>query len=157
MTPLSYGPRTGTRKLAPIALALALALVAALLPSVAAGERVDSHIILDAVGVIDRAGNVEYFFGGALTAQGLKFKCMRDRKVDLFRDEPNGPDRRIGSDRTDFLGGFIAARVRNLDDVPGAYYAEVKGKVIRKADGNGELRCLPDRSRPITVQLPTFG
>lgn len=153
MTAGSDRRRTVIKKLIPIAVAL----VAALLPAVAAGERVNSHIVLDAVGVIDRAGNVEYFFGGALTAQGLKFECMEDRKVDVFRDEPDGPDRRIGSGRTDFLGGFIAARIRNLDRVPGSYYAEAKDKVIRKAHGNGKLRCLHDRSRPITVQLPTFG
>jgi hypothetical protein len=135
--------------------AFALALIALTPPAAADAKRVKSKVVLNPFGFIEPSGAVTYLFGGAVVAKGLEFKCMKHRRVRVFRDEPTGDDTLIGSDRSDFLGGFVAAVVTDLDQVPGDYYATMTQKKVRTP--NGKLRCSGDRTQTVTVHSPDVG
>ncbi len=107
-------------------------------------------------GIIEPSGAITYLFGGGVNTRGpLYFKCEAHRRVRVFRDEPVGDDTLIGSDRTDFLGGFLAAQVTDLDEVPGDYYAKLHKKKVKAKSRT--LRCAGDRSRTVTVYPPNIG
>jgi hypothetical protein len=141
-------------RIAPIAIALAL--VVALLPAAAEAKRVKSRVSLDVFGIIDRQGEIEYFFAGEVFARGLTFRCMARRRVVLFRDEPDRPDPRVGFAKSNFLGIYFARVNRDLEAIPGDYYVRVKRRKVKRSRG-GRLRCLAARSRTITVRPPRFG
>ena len=138
---------------------IAVALVVVSIPTVAGAEQVRSHVVLFPLGLIKSDGTVSYFFPGfvvsAVSAERLKARCMSGRKVEVFRDEAGG-DQRVGADRTNRFGEFNGARIWDLDQVPGDYYAKVKDKVIPRGKHKGKLRCLAARSVMVTVQAPHF-
>jgi hypothetical protein len=138
-----------------LSIAIVLALVTALVPAAAEGKRVKSRVSLDIVGLIDRQGNIDYFFAGEVFARGLTFRCMARRTVILFRDEPEGPDKRVGSSKSNFMGFFIGRLNRDLDAIPGDYYVRVKRRKVKLNSGK-RLKCLATRSRTITVRAPRF-
>ena len=135
---------------------IAVALVVVSIPTVAGAEQVRSQVVLFPLGLIKADGTVSYLFPGfvsAVSAESLKARCMSGRKVEVFRDEAGG-DQRVGTDRTNFLGEFNGARIWDLDQVPGDYYAKVKDKVIPRGKHKGKLRCLAAHSDTVTVQAP---
>ena len=134
--------------------AVALALVSALVPAGAEAKanRVRSQVTLDVFGVIDRHGTVTYAFGGEVGAQGFTFRCMEGRKLTLFRLEPNGSATPVASAKSKFFGAFAGTLERPLAQIPGYYYAEVKGNT--RSSRSGKLRCLGARSPTILVEVP---
>jgi hypothetical protein len=141
------------RKLVLIAVAMALVTV---LPVAAEAktERIRSSIDVDVVGIIDRHGGVTYAFGGAVGAEGYTFACMGDRKVTLFRVEPNGTARPVASATTEF-DGFTGSLEMPLGEISGSYYAEVAPRTRKfKSGKHRKLRCLGARSPTILVQVP---
>jgi hypothetical protein len=148
-----YGRRVRARKLAVAAIMLALI---ALTPAAADAKRIKTRVVFNPFGFIEPSGEVTYFFSGSVVSKTRKFnyswKCDKQRKVRVFRDEPAGDDTLIGSGRSDFLGSFVAARLTDLDAVPGDYYAKVANK---KAKTNSrKLLCRGDRSPTVTVHPP---
>jgi hypothetical protein len=138
-----------------VLVALALALIA-LTPAAADAKRVKARVVFNPFGLVEPSGQFTYFFGGAVVSKTQKFnwswKCDKGRKVRLFRDEPAGDDTLVGSDRSNFLGEFLAARVTDLDAIPGDYYVKVRKKKARTK--SRKLLCEGDRSRTVTVRSP---
>jgi hypothetical protein len=132
--------------------AIGLTLIALTPPAAADAKRIKSRIAFAPFGFIEPSGGVKYYFSGQVAAQGFRFKCMEHRRVRVFRDEPSGDDTLIGSDRSNFLGAFLAAVVTDLDQVPGDYYATMKQKKVRTP--SGKLRCTGDRTQTVTVRAP---
>jgi hypothetical protein len=141
------------RKLVLIAVATALV---AVLPAAAAAktERIKSSIDVDVLGIIDRHGGVSYAFGGEVGAEGFTFACMGDRRVRLFRVEPDGRSTPVASATTE-LGSFTGTLERPLGEISGSYYAEVAPRTRKfKSGRHRKLRCLGARSSTILVQVP---
>jgi hypothetical protein len=141
------------RKLVLMAVAMALVTV---LPGAAEAktERVRSSIDVDVLGIIDRHGGVSYAFGGGVGAEGYTFACMGDRRVTLFRVEPNGTATPVSSATTE-IGSFTGTLERPLGEISGSYYAEVAPRTRKfKSGKRRKLRCLGARSRTILVQVP---
>ena len=93
--------RRKMRKLVPIAVAVAL-VTAVPTGAEAKTQRISSSITVDLFGIIDRHGAVTYAFGGEVGAERFTFGCMGDRKVRLFRVEPNGLATLVASTATSF-------------------------------------------------------
>ena len=138
------------RRIIPIAVALAL--IAALVPAQASAKPVKSSVDIDIFGVIDRHSAIAYFLSGSVFAKRLTFRCMADRKVVLFRQQPDGTSVRVLSTRTDFLGEVFAPLEIRLDDIPGYYFAKVKRRT--RSSRHGKLNCLAARSPTILVEVP---
>lgn len=138
---------------------VSMAVAVALVTTVPAGaeaktERISSSITVDVFGIIDRHGGVTYAFGGEVTAEGFTFACMGDRKVKLFRAEPNGTATRVGSARTD-LFTFAGLLERPLGEITGSYYAKLAPRNRKfKRGKHRKLRCLAARSPTIYVEVP---
>src|SRR5262245_19427328 len=111
---------------------VAVALVAVSIPTLAGAEQVRSQVVLIPFGLIKADGTVSYLFPGIVGAEGLRFSCMSGRKVEVFRDQAGG-DQRVGTARTNILGEFNGARIWDLDQIAGDYYAKVKDKVIPRS------------------------
>jgi hypothetical protein len=134
--------------------ALAVALVLVPTAAVAKTERIRSSIDVDVLGIIDRHGGVSYAFGGTVGAEGYTFACMGDRKVTLFRVEPDGTAAPVASATTE-IGGFTGTLERPLGEISGSYYAVVAPRTRKfKSGKHRKLRCLGARSPTILVQVP---
>jgi hypothetical protein len=137
-----------------LCIVVALASGAIVLPPAAAAKPVKSKVEAIAFGFIHPNGVYEYLFGALVSAHGEKI-CRGGRKVSFFRDEPNGPDTLIGSDRTDFLGeAAFRWRQPPLSTITGDYYATVK-QVVKHKD-SGTRKCLADRSPRFGLTAPQF-
>ena len=140
-----------------VAIATAAALLAALVPAgaEAKAKRVSSSITLDIFGIIDRHGGVTYAFAGEVGAEGFTFACMGDRRVRLFRVEPNGTATQVASATAESFNGFAGTLERPLGAITGSYYAEVAPRTRKfKRGQHRKLRCLAARSPTILVEVP---
>ena len=160
-------------------LAIALVVIAALLPASAAASQMETRVDLEIYGLIDSNGSVTYRFSGDALPEGLfgpkdhsgleqlsgqsevaALKCaLTRREVELFRDEPEAADTLVGSTRTLFVGFFDGLVELPAEHVPGAtYYAQVVEKVLTpKHHHKPKTTCLAGTSPAITVQPPQFG
>ena len=84
-----------------VGVALAVGLIATMMPTTAAAKPVKSRLKLVAIGLIEPNGNFEYDFAAAVGTSKKGKRCKDGRKVSVYRDEPAGPDTLIGSRRTD--------------------------------------------------------
>ena len=139
-----------------VGVALAVGLIATMMPTTAAAKPVTSRLALFAFGLIEPNGNFEYDFGAAVDTSKKGKRCRDGRKVSVYRDESAGPDSLIGSGRTDAILEVAVIRWRNPDPelIAGDYYATVKKEV--KRNGPGAMKCLADRSRTIRLERPGF-
>ena len=139
-----------------VRVALAVGLIATMMPTTAAAKPVKSRLKLVVFGLIEPNGNFEYEFGAAVGTSKKGKRCRDGRKVSVYRDESAGPDTLIGSQRTDPIFEVAVIRWRNPDPelIAGNYYATVKKEV--KRNGPGARKCLADRSRTIRLERPGF-
>ena len=139
-----------------VGVALAIGLIATMMPTSAAAKPVKSQLSLVAFGLIYLNGDYEYDFGAGVKTSKKGKRCRDGRKVSVFRDEPAGPDTLIGSRRTDAIYEIAVIRWRNPDPnlIAGDYYATVKKEV--KRNGPGAMKCLADRSPTIRIERPGF-
>jgi hypothetical protein len=178
--------RRGTLKRLGI-LAIVLVAVAAAMPAAAAGARVETTVELEIYGEIASSGEVHYYFTGIARPEGFPnfgglfeegddfeilqpIKPRRKRKrgpgkycgftiraVELFRDEPEGPDTLVGHGETSvsiMFGEFTIP----ANQVPGSsYYAQVAGKILKAKGKRPKVNCLPAASPPVAVHPPNFG
>jgi hypothetical protein len=125
-----------------------LALLALTLPVAAEAKRVKAHAELVIVVAVfeDPKQETRFEFGGFVFSSNNK--CERRRAVQVLRHEPEGPDTRIASNRTDGTGFFYTrARLVPAEAEGDRYYAKVKQKK------KGKLTCRADRSRKLTVEF----
>ena len=144
--------RRKMRKLVPIAVAVAL-VTAVPTGAEAKTQRISSSIRVDLFGIINRHGaDVRLRRRGG--AERFMFGCMGDRKVKLFRVEPNGLATLVASTATSF-NTFVGVVERPLGAITGSYYAElVPSNRKFKRGKHRKLRCLAARSPTIFVEVP---
>ena len=138
-----------------IACAIALAM-----PATALAKPVKTKANLIALGLIDPfSGDWEYDFGvgvNVLSTHGPRALCAPGRKVSVYRNQQSGPDTLIASKRTDATFHVAVIRWMNPDpqEIPGSYYAKVKGAT--KHHQGATLKCQPARTNSIEIVAPHF-
>jgi hypothetical protein len=134
-----------------------ISLIAAAPESAAEVKKVKTRLVFDPFAYTPPSGKTIFFFSGDVKVSRthkfkIRRKCVTRRQVQVFRDEPTGEDTFIGKERSDPFGTFIAAQTTDLDEVPGTYYAKVSQK--KSKTKSHKLKCLGDRSLPVTVHVP---
>jgi hypothetical protein len=91
-----------------------------------------------------------------LSTHGPRALCARGRKVSVYRNQQSGPDTLIAWKRTDAIFQVAVIRWINPDpqEIPGSYYARVKGAT--KHHHGATLKCQPARTNSIEIVAPHF-
>lgn len=128
-------------------------LALALFPIAAQARPVNSSISATAFGIIDAQATVRYYFTGNVSAENLVWRCMENRRVDLFRVGPEGSPKRVSSTKTKLLGKFVGAIEKPLSTIAGHYFVKMEPRVRKTR--RGRLRCLGARSPSFLLQVPS--